>query len=83
MRDRVDEILLGTSLEVIRIKNKRIMERAIQTVSEDETLDDLDPKEVFIRCLDAFDVPEENRAELTGCYQLIMKELYEEDQHAE
>ncbi len=83
LRDKIDEILSGTSLEVIRIKNKRMMERVIQTISENETLDDLDPKEVFARCLDAFDVPEENRAELTGCYQLIMKELCEEDQHAE
>jgi exonuclease SbcD len=55
----------------------------ISTVAEGETLDDLDARDVFKRCLDAFDVPDEEREELTVSYNEIIKSLHEEDLNAE
>jgi len=50
---------------------------------DEETLDDLDPNDVFVRCLDVFEVPDEDRDELVNAYQEIITMLQEEDANAE
>lgn len=83
LRDLLDEVLTESSMEILRIKDKRVMDRVISTIAEGETLDDLDTGDVFIRCLDAFKVPDEDRKELTSSYNEIIKTLHEEDVNAE
>lgn len=83
LRERLDESMNDSTMEIRRIKNRRIMDRVISTVADDETLDDLDAGDVFIRCLDAFDVPDKDREELTVSYNEIIKSLHEEDANAE
>jgi exonuclease SbcD len=70
-------------MEIRRIKNIRLIDRVIRTIAEDETLDDLNVNDVFERCLEAFDVPDEDRVELTGSYNEIIKSLHEDDVNAE
>ena len=79
LREIMDEALTGTAMEIRRIKNKRIVDRVISGIAENETLDDLDAGDVFIRCLDANEVPDEDREELTVSYNEIIKSLHEED----
>ena len=83
LREMLDEAMADSAMEIRRIKNRRVMDRVISTVAEDETLDDLDAEDVFTRCLDAFEVPDEDREELTVSYNEIIKDLLEEDRHAE
>jgi exonuclease SbcD len=83
LREILDEVMADSAMEIRRIKNRRVMERVISTVAEDETLDDLDAGDVFTRCLDAFEVPDEDRDELTVSYNEIIKDLMEEDINAE
>lgn len=83
LREMLDESLTDSAMEIRRIKNRRLIERVIHAIAEDETLDDLDPGDVFNRCLDAFDVPDEDREELTVSYNEIIKDLMEEDNNAE
>lgn len=83
LQDMLDEALVDSSMEIRRIKNKRVMDRVMSTIEEDETLDDIDVGDVFTRCLDTFDVPEEDREELTASYNEIIKSLHEEDINAE
>lgn len=83
LRDILDETLADSAMELLRIKNRRIIDRVISSIAEDETLDDLDPGDVFMRCLDTFDVPNEDRTELTESYNEIIKSLHEEDVNAE
>lgn len=83
LREMLDEAMTDSAMEILRIKNRRVMDRVISTVTEDETLDDLDAGDVFTRCLDAFAVPEEDRDVLTASYNEIIKDLMEEDIHAE
>jgi exonuclease SbcD len=59
------------------------MDRAMNAITEDEVLDDLDPGDVFARCLDASDTPDEDREELTVSYNEIINSLREEDVNAE
>jgi exonuclease SbcD len=83
LREMLDEAMADSAMEIRRIKNQRLMDRVISKVAEDETLDDLDAGDVFTRCLDAFEVPDEDREELTVSYNEIIKDLLEEDRHAE
>ncbi|WP_289020154.1 exonuclease SbcCD subunit D C-terminal domain-containing protein [Desulfobacter postgatei] len=79
LREMLDEAMADSAMEIRRIKNRRVMDRVISTVAEDETLDDLDAGDIFTRCLDAFEVPDEDREELTISYNEIIKSLHEED----
>lgn len=83
LRDRLDEALAGSAMELRRIKNKRLVERVISRGQEDETLDDLNVNDVFARCLQAFDVPPDERPELTSSYNEIIHDLLEDDSNAE
>lgn len=79
LREILDETLAGSAMEIRRIKNRRLIDRVIGTIDENETLDDLNVNDVFERCLDAFDVPDEDREELTASHNEIIKSLDEED----
>lgn len=82
VRDRLDEALDGSEMEIRRIKNKRAMDRVLRAMEDEESLDDLDVNDVFERCLDAFEVPPEDRVDLIGAYREIIQGLLEEDNHA-
>ncbi len=70
-------------MEIRRIKNKRVVDQILNRTNENETLDDLDVKDVFARCLEAHDVSQEERSEMIGTYNEIITSLYENDQNAE
>jgi exonuclease SbcD len=61
LREILDDLLENSSMEIRRIKNKRMIERIMSPIDSGETLDDLDENEVFVRCLDSFEVPNEER----------------------
>ncbi len=83
LQDILDEAIADSAMEILRIKNRRLMERVISSIREDETLDDLDAGDVFSRCLDVYNVPDEDREELTDSYNQIIKDLLESDENAE
>lgn len=83
LREVLDEALADSTMEIRRIKNRRVMDRVMSRIAENETLDDLDTSDVFTRCLETFDVPDEDREELTSSYNEIIKSLHEEDVNAE
>ncbi len=83
LRDMLHDTLADASMEIRRIKNRRLIDRIISPMAENETLDDLNVNDVFERCLKAFNVPDEDRVELTGAYNEIIKSLHEEDVNAE
>jgi exonuclease SbcD len=83
LRELIDATLEGASMEIRRIKNKRVVDRILNRTNENETLDDLDVKDVFARCLEAHDVSQEERSEMIGTYNEIITSLHEIDQNAE
>ena len=83
LRTRLDEVVTGSGLDILSIKNNRVLERAMSVMGTEETLDDLDVTDVFKRCLEAHKVPEEQRPALLSAYQEIMVSLNEQDQMAE
>ncbi len=81
--EMLDETIIDSAMEIRRIKNKRIIDRVLGSIQENETLDDLDVNDVFERCLASFEIPAEDRKELTHSYNEIIKSLHEEDINAE
>jgi DNA repair protein SbcD/Mre11 len=83
LRERLEEIVAGTCLEILRVRNERVAERALGRVEMDAHLADLDAEEVFTRCLAAYEIPQEQHPELRQAYQEILQSLAESDPRAE
>lgn len=83
LRERIEEAIQGSSIDVLRIKNNRILDGELFGISEEEMLGELDIDEVFSRCLDANKVPEDQRPELWHTYREVIASLQEEDLLAE
>jgi exonuclease SbcD len=83
LRERLDEAVEGTGIEILRVKNNRVLERAMSGMDTDESLDDLDATDVFNRCLESHEVPEDQRPALLSAYQEIIVSLNEADLMAE
>ncbi len=83
LRERLEAAISGTQMEILRIKNNRIIDRVLGQIHEEETLDDLNVNDVFERCLTVHDVPEDQRPELLRAYQETVSSLYEDDVQAE
>ena len=83
LRTELERLTEGSAVEILRIRNNRIVARVLGEMAEGERLDDLDSREVFVRCLDRHDVSEAERPELLSLYGEILTALDEEDPMAE
>jgi len=77
LKERVDAAIACSRLEVLRIKNSRIIHQALGRIHVEETLDDLTVHDVFDRCLDMHQVPEEQRADLRAAYREVLASMQE------
>ncbi len=83
LRDWLDQRVADTQLQILRVRNNRIVERVLSRQTEQETLDELQPGEVFSRALEAHQVPEEQQAELTRLFHSLLQSMAEKDHRAE
>ena len=83
LRERLQQRTEGTLLDILRIKNNRITARVLAQDHAAERLDDLDPNDVFSRCLDAHNIPAEQRPDLHTAYRQILTDIQEADNNAE
>lgn len=79
LQERVRELIAGTSLEVLRIKDQRLAARTLSRLATEETLDDLHVDEVFGRCLLAHQVPPEQQEELLALFRETVFALQHDD----
>lgn len=79
LRELIDEAVAGSSLEILRVKNNMIIERVLERINDNETLDDLDVYDVFGRCLDMHEINDDQKKELLGTYREVVSALNEED----
>ena len=83
LRERLDALTAGSGLEVLKSRDARKSLQVLNRQVQDEALDDLSPGEVFDRCLEAGDVPPEQRDELKQSFGEILQGLQETDERAE
>ena len=55
------------------------MQNLIKRADEEEELDDLDEKDVFIRCLESNSIPEVERPDLISAYSEILNTVHDQD----
>ena len=79
LKIRLDEAILESHLEIRRIKNKRISENIIESRFSQENLKDLNPNEVFDKCLEINKVEGADMILLKASYQEILNSILEED----
>lgn len=83
LQERLRELTEGSLLEILRIKNIRLAERTLSRINTEETLDDLEPQDVFARCLEAHSVPQEQRDDLVALFREAVAALHEDDAQGE
>ncbi|MDR2161505.1 MAG: exonuclease SbcCD subunit D C-terminal domain-containing protein [Desulfovibrio sp.] len=69
----------NTGLEILRVRNARLMARVLGRDREEEGPDALDVDEVFERCLAAHGIPEDQRYELRRAHGEILADLRSEE----
>jgi exonuclease SbcD len=79
LRERLDAVTGGTGMEILRVKNNRLIDRALEQDDTGETLDDLSVHDMFLRCLDKHEVSEGQRPELLSAYRETLSALDEDD----
>lgn len=82
-RDLVYETIAGTQMEVLRIQHRLLTSQVLTSVDGHETLEDLDPREVFNRCLDSREMKEPDRTALIQAYEEIIIGMNGDDINAE
>jgi exonuclease SbcD len=75
LRERVFAQVAGSDLEILRVKDARILKGEPGTWNEGETLSELDELDVFLRCMKARLVPDEARLELLNAYREVLASL--------
>ncbi|MCB1758210.1 MAG: exonuclease SbcCD subunit D C-terminal domain-containing protein [Gammaproteobacteria bacterium] len=83
LRQRLEEAVSGTRMEILRIRNDRVVERLLDRMHARELLEELDVEDVFERCLSAHEVPEAQRPQLLQSYRETLGSLDEDDRRAE
>lgn len=82
LRGRLEESMAGTRMELLRVRDNRVIRRVLKRMDNDEALEDMDEGDVFERCLDAHGVSEGERSELRHTYGEAVASLRDEDVQA-
>ena len=82
LRGRLEESMAGTRMELLRVRDNRVIRRVLRRMDNDEALEDMDEGDVFERCLDAHGVSEGERSELRHTYGEAVASLRDEDVQA-
>lgn len=77
LQERLRELVAGSLLEILRVRNTRLVARTLLPLVAEETLDDLDEHEVFARCLVVHGVPAEQQQELISVFHEALTALHE------
>ncbi len=83
LRERIEEKIAGTGLELLRLSDNRYWNNLISSGEKGESLNELEHSEVFRRCLETYGVEQKQRQELLQMYREITNSLLMEDRLAE
>lgn len=83
LRERAETAISGTEMEILQLKNNRIIAGMLEQNLVGESLAELQVHDVFERCLLARGVPAEQWPELQRIYQETLLSLHEDDLQAE
>ena len=76
LSEKIAELVKDARLEVLRIKNQQKRDQVMQSQRMDESLEELNPTQVFERCLIAHQVLEEQKPMLWSRYTEVLESLH-------
>ncbi len=79
LKGQLEQTITDSPIEILRIRNRQIVERALKATVENESLEDLDEYQVFSRFMDDQGIVEESRTELLAAYGEIITAIQEKD----
>lgn len=82
LQEDLGELVKDTLLEIVRIRNNRVIAGVLEREYAEEEFTDITPEEVFNRCLAANTVPETQCEELRAGFRELVRLMDEEDAHA-
>jgi exonuclease SbcD len=65
----------GTEIDVLRVKDSRLVSEALSAYQSGEELAELTETEVFVRCMETAEIPSEQRERLMGTFQELLREM--------
>lgn len=77
LREKIDKLIEGTELEPLRVTDDRISQTILSQGDFSEDLAELQPIDIFKRCLELNNVPEDQRKELETAYEEILLQVRE------
>lgn len=81
--DRLEDLIAGSSLEILRVQNRRLTEQVLRGAEQEADLAELDPEQVFRRCLELHQVPAGQQPELIDTYREVLVSLELDDRNQE
>jgi exonuclease SbcD len=66
----LEATVADSELEILRVCNQRMWDQGVSLSGSGELLSELDAREIFERCMDTYEVPDEQRA---GFYKSMTK----------
>lgn len=78
LRQQLGALVDKTPVEILRLRNTLLLDQVLQPTEGQQTLDDLDEKEVFQRCLEQAKVEDVERIQLNQLYEEVLFSLFEE-----
>ncbi len=79
LREHLETIVTGSKVEILRLHNIRLADHVLHQPIWQQTLDDLDEREVFRRRLDCEELDTHEREMLIALYEKILFALHEEE----
>lgn len=75
LRARVQQLIVGSELEVLRIKNNQIVKEALSRSKTQKDLEQLTPEDVFEYCLKENRVDQKQQETLRSLYREVLDSL--------
>lgn len=79
LKEEVEILTKDSNIEVLRIQNKQIIQRTLSSTVPEESLDKLSERDVFKRCLESAEIPQEQIPELENLYNRVLTLIHEQD----
>ncbi len=83
LKQDILDLIADEDIQLLRLRNERITQKALSKQKLEEALDDLDPQEVFRRCLQMHKIDGNLANELQLCYNEILQDMAEKDANAD
>lgn len=83
LRQQLAELVEGSSVSILRVRNRALRVQLLNEDEEGTTLADLSLHDVFEKRMNASGIEPENKDELRALHQELVNQLHEDDIHAD